>query len=406
MSILDGLTQQTAAGLAERWIDDELPKLTYPENVFSGRGVVIVAGGTKYLIPAWVCVRALRYVGCKLPIQIWYRGETERIQTIETLLRPYDVEFVDAFAVRDAGHPHENLGGWETKPFAIQWCPWEEVLFLDADNVPVRDPTYLFEDRHYKRTGTVLWPDYHRLGPERAAWRVFGVPYAKDYEREVESGQIVIDKRRAWRPLWLCHWYGERSKFFFNFVYGDKELFHLGWLKAATPYAMTATPIKTLKGTMCQHDFTGARVFQHRNARKWAMDCSQANDTRPGFMLERECFGWLDELKRHWSPAAGTFLDQADLDAAKALIGTRYTYTRMQADGKTPQDTRELLLWHGGLIADGAAGCEWYWCLRAGRLCIAGRDGKATMDLISDGAGGWSGAWLRYEKMRVDLRPV
>jgi hypothetical protein len=41
--------------------------------------------------------------------------------------------------------PHPSLGGWQLKPYSIVHCPFREVLFLDADNVPLRDPTFLFE---------------------------------------------------------------------------------------------------------------------------------------------------------------------------------------------------------------------------------------------------------------------
>ena len=35
----------------------------YPERMFSGRGIVILAGGPKYLVPAWVNINMLRRTG-------------------------------------------------------------------------------------------------------------------------------------------------------------------------------------------------------------------------------------------------------------------------------------------------------------------------------------------------------
>ena len=52
--------------------------------------------------------------------------------------------------------------------------------------------------------------------------------------------------------------------------------------------------IHTLSGTMCQHDFDGNRVFQHRNGRKWSM---YENPQVPGFDFEAECVRFIDELK-------------------------------------------------------------------------------------------------------------
>ena len=76
-----------------------------------------------------------------------------------------------------------------------------------------------------------------------------------------ESGQLVIDKARCWRALTFANWCGERSAFFFNHVYGDKELFHLCWRKLGQEYAMPSRGILTLPGTMCQHDFDGSGSF-------------------------------------------------------------------------------------------------------------------------------------------------
>ena len=35
----------------------------YPERMFGGRGIVILAGGPKYLVPAWVNINMLRRTG-------------------------------------------------------------------------------------------------------------------------------------------------------------------------------------------------------------------------------------------------------------------------------------------------------------------------------------------------------
>jgi len=396
-AIVADLTPQTAPAKAAEFIAGELPQRVFPESQFAGRGIVLAAGGVKYGVCAWVCVRALRHVGCTLPIEIWYRGNGERQRGLEDALSPYNVSWVDAFAVRDAGHAHARLNGWELKPFAIQWSRFAETLFIDADNVAVRDPAYLFDAPEYAEAGTVLWPDYARMAPSREAWDVFGLreyseSLAGKSERCVESGQVLLDKRRTWHCLTLANWYGERSRFFFRYVYGDKELFHLAWRRLAQPYAMPAKGIHTLQGTMCQHDFAGERVFQHRNFNKWNLT---QNNRRPGFLLENECLGWIDELKAGWSPAADSFATSEDRTAIAAQDGRRYRYVR---EGKGHRDV-EL---RGGTFVEGGARCERYWTIRDGRLRIAQQDGQLIMDLEPDGTG-WTGRWLLHEKMPVRL---
>ena len=134
-----------------------------PTEPKEGRGIVMAAGGVKFQINAWVCIRMLRDLGCQLPIQCWYLGESERNQAWEQIVASYGVECIDAYQVREK-YPHARLHGWELKPYAIQHSPFAEVLFLDADNVPVCDPTFLFETPQYQEHGAIFWPDFGRLG--------------------------------------------------------------------------------------------------------------------------------------------------------------------------------------------------------------------------------------------------
>jgi alpha 1,2-mannosyltransferase len=45
----------------------------YP-NTFEGKGIVVCAGGVKYITCAWVLISMLRHQNCKLPIEVWYAG--------------------------------------------------------------------------------------------------------------------------------------------------------------------------------------------------------------------------------------------------------------------------------------------------------------------------------------------
>ncbi|MFO1500612.1 MAG: glycosyltransferase family 9 protein [Verrucomicrobiota bacterium] len=92
---------------------------------------------------AWVCVHMLREVGCQLPVQLWHEGAAEMDERMIRLMERLGVECVDASQFQSR-HPRRMGGGWELKSYAILHSRFEEVLFLDADNVPVRDPTYLF----------------------------------------------------------------------------------------------------------------------------------------------------------------------------------------------------------------------------------------------------------------------
>lgn len=302
---------------------------TYPGGYF-GRGITVCVGGLTYFTNAWVLVRMLRYVGCKLPIQFWYYGEEECDGWMRELVKPYGVECVDARRkAEEAGCRISQ--GWPLKPFSILHSPFEEVLALDADNMPVRNPEYLFEVDAYQDTGAIFWPDIARTRPNHAVWDLTGVPFRN--EPEFESGQILVNKALAWEPLNLAMWMNEegRADFIYKIIYGDKDTFRFAWHKFGFAFAMPETPPQVLSvvggpcclGVMCQHDLDGERIFQHRNLLKWQL--FGENPWVPGFLFEGECREFLVELKRSWSGRIGEPLQskfEGNTERIRSLVDT------------------------------------------------------------------------------------
>ncbi len=274
----------------------------YPGGM-EGRGIVLCGGGVRYFTNAWVCINMLRQLGCRLPVQLWYLGRQEMDQTMIELLQPLGVICIDALQVRRR-RPVRRLGGWELKPYAILHSSFQEILFLDADNMPVRNPEFLFESEEFKRTGAVFWPDYgHPADRSLPIWRSCGLKRPR--EREFESGQMLFDKRRCWAALRLSLWFNEHSDFYYQFLHGDKETFHLAFRKLKTAYTLVKTPIKKLVGTMCQHDFAGHRLFQHRNTDKWNLLLH--NRRVRGFRLEADCRNHIRMLQEQWDGRVSLF---------------------------------------------------------------------------------------------------
>lgn len=264
----------------------------FPSKRFSGRGIVICAGTERYLTCAYICIRMLRRAGCSLPIELWHRGPEEVPGPWRAILNGLGVGLVDAFEVAKS-YPCRILNGWELKCYSIVHTRFREVLLLDADNVPLRDPEDLFETAQYKSTGAVFWPDRGRLGASHQIWEILEL--APRDAPEFESGQIVLDKCRCWDPLSLAMHMNEWSDFYYQYVYGDKETFNLSWLKLGQPFTL-APPLADADGrSLYQHDFEGNRIFQHRGGCKWAL--YGCNQSVRDFMYESECLEILDELR-------------------------------------------------------------------------------------------------------------
>src|SRR5262249_37180472 len=161
----------------------------YPER-FEGRGIVICAGGVRYFTNAWVCISRLRRAGCGLPIEVWYLDDREMDREMSNLLAGLEVKSVNARVVKGK-HSARIRGGWQLKAYALLHSRFREVLFLDADNVAVADPEFLFETAEYQATGAIFWPDYERGRNMKTLpiWRSCGL--RQPNECEFETGQIV-----------------------------------------------------------------------------------------------------------------------------------------------------------------------------------------------------------------------
>lgn len=377
----------------------------YPQERFSGDGIVICGGGVRYFTCAWVCIRMLRKLGCQLPIELWHLGPLEMDDRMRELITPYGVKTVDAEEVRKT-HPARILNGWELKPYSIIHSSFERVILLDADLVPLIDPAIIFSWKEFVESGAIFWPDYCRLEPFRAIWEACEVTYRD--EPEFESGQVVVDKRRCWRALQVAMYMNEYSDYYYDMIHGDKETFHLAFLCTETPYRMPSRGIDSLEGTMCQHDFAGFRIFQHRNMAKW--DLFGENPRVDGFIFEEECFAYLEELLHQWGGHKATIprFESAgktprEIEAAVALTSRVQRYVRIG------HDERLMTFLPTGRIGYGRMDCEVFWNIREVDgglvLTISGTD-ALTCELQPTKNGGWLGEWAIHEKMPVAVVPT
>jgi hypothetical protein len=294
--VLPRATTGIIPGEAEHraWLDQAVERAERsPRRSFSGRGIVIAGGGGKYFPCAYVLIRLLRHLGCRLPIELWHLGAAELSAEMRALVEPHAVATIDAHEVRHQ-FPVRRLHGWELKPYAIIHSSFEEVLLLDADNVPIADPTYLFDTPHYRVPGAAFWPDFGRLSADNPIWRVTGVAYRP--EPEFESGQMLIDKIRCWRALQVTLHLNEHSDFYYRHLHGDKDTFHLAWRRLQQLYAMPQRGPGSLPGTILQYDFAGQPLFQHRNFAKWQLH--GPNRHIVGFRHEKQCLAYLHELRQ------------------------------------------------------------------------------------------------------------
>lgn len=266
----------------------------------------------------WVLLKELNRLGCPLPIQVFHRPDELSEQQI-SLLRSISAN-IETVCL-------DSPAGFAFKVMAIFKSTFAEVLWIDADNVPIRDPVFLFDDAEYVEKGSLFWRDVSgvdrasRWHPASPVWGIFEVVY-NDAE-EFESGQLLIDKTRCWAELCLTSFFNINSAIYYQFVQGDKDTFRMAWwhchLKKGRGLLQTNTlshpsvpygfmpygpfhvgrlnPWKKWGGgsVMVQRDRDGDPLFNHRNCNKWKIDDEAAE--KPDTPQDAQYLVHLAELR-------------------------------------------------------------------------------------------------------------
>lgn len=229
------------------------PRVEEEEEVPVSNGIVMVAY-PKLLVGVHATVRILRTVhNCSLPIELWFlkkelaRNAEDPLETqpiLRSLVNDYGP--VTLHMITDA-----RVRGFNAKIHAVIHSDFDQLLFLDADNLLVQDPTYLFTNSSaFNSTGAVFWPDFwhprdtiFNIKEHSLLWEATGLPFVDMFEQE--SAQLLIDRRRAkasgaFAALEYLAFHAPNPIATMRLVYGDKDLFRLAWMKAGAPFHMVS----------------------------------------------------------------------------------------------------------------------------------------------------------------------
>ena len=92
--------------------------------------------------------------------------------------------------------------------YAIYFSGFQDVLFLDYDAAPLRGVSHLFHSSRFQQSGQLYYSDL--WGSNTTGWgqtahkksKVWSLTRVKHYAtREVESGIVLLNKRKRWREL-------------------------------------------------------------------------------------------------------------------------------------------------------------------------------------------------------------
>ncbi len=397
----------------QRQLAERIATLDDTPPPFRDRGIVTAIGGG-HIAGGWVFLSLLRQIHrCRLPVEIWYLGDDDLAPPLRAEFERFDVTFVDASRdERLSGQRPAN--GWELKASAIVLSRFAEVLWLDADLIPLIDPTALFDDPHYHWTGALFWPDIRRVNRFNPIWTIAGTTPTDG--PEFETGIVVLDKRRHWPELQLTLHFNRQSSFYYRYLIGEKDTFQIAWRLRDAPRALPAHHPEIAHGSypgeaadqpelvgLWQHNFAGTRIALHQTDLclvAWGRNPNVPDDP---YTAERD--EALAELRRIWNGDFGERPAPRLNGAAPTDVATirHFAYLRPSIE------RRDLELLPDGQIGYGARAVERFWRVEddggSPRLILSSR-ARDTCVLQLQDDGRWRGNWLEYEQGSAELIPL
>lgn len=189
-------------------------------------GIVSSAGG-EYMPTFVVTLRLLRRTGCMLPVELFVKDSTEYESHIcEKILPELNARCVvlsEAMGLENSINT-DNADGvkiehYQLKSFAVLFSSFENIIWLDADCIPIHDPTTLLTTDPFKSTGLVTWPDYWASTISPLYFTISHQPEFPTTDRATtEAGVFLVSKKAHSRTLLLAAYYN---------YYGPSHYYHL-----------------------------------------------------------------------------------------------------------------------------------------------------------------------------------
>jgi SAM-dependent methyltransferase len=210
-----------------------------------------------------------------------------------------DVRHLDMIEFRPipAAPGPRRRGGWEAKTLALVDCPFERVLWLDADAYPVAPFATLF-DEVSPESPFAYWSDIHT---QRFSvnWGMCGMPNHGG-DGGVQGGHLLLHRPAAWRLLACANWLNQHSEYFYRAGFGDQDMWRIAIKLLGTPHHVLGQTEYHGEGTVVKHG--EAPVVVHRiNCKMWGETGDVRNDALP---CESEAWGFRLPSKPAASPVA------------------------------------------------------------------------------------------------------
>jgi alpha 1,2-mannosyltransferase len=216
-------------------------------------GILFTVGSNE--LPALVIsLRMLRGTDCTLPVEVFLTPAAQYDAKIcELVITALNGRCILAKNIIFTAGMVDHLVDDQWKALAVLFSSFDEVLVLDSDTFPTRNPTYLFEQQPFNSTGMILWPDfwYPSESPYFFDIARLGSPPALNTRAGVEAGQLMISKSKHAKTLALAAYYNYHGPKYYYPLLSQGGLGHKG--KESFLWAATVTNTKNSFYLVRQH---------------------------------------------------------------------------------------------------------------------------------------------------------
>jgi alpha 1,2-mannosyltransferase len=192
----------------------------FPETVFSGRGVVMIASEKRAEFAA-TSIGMLRMMGSQLPIELWFdvpqnakSGWCKELEQQRVACR-----YVSDYTLNQTA---ANTTDDHVKYTALLFSSFLEVLYLDPETIVTTAPDNLFDGENYQQKGLIMWADFWESTQSPWTDYVVGtsnvVPKKRTNHGTLDGGVVLFDKRKHWKTMVLTSYYVHHYVFFYPFL--------------------------------------------------------------------------------------------------------------------------------------------------------------------------------------------
>lgn len=311
------------------------------EQIYATKRGIVTVGGRRYSLLSYLMINMVRRSGSKLPIEVVIPPDDEpETEFCESILQfnARCIYFKDRLPTSLLANL--SVKSYQVKGIALLLSSFQEFVFIDSDNMPLKNIDEVFDYNVFRDHGMVIWPDIWRRMTSPQFYQLAEVPI--DFTKRVrnagdelspvsrydklentvsenkakvpmhdflgtlpdpttESGQMIVNKKTHLKMLLLALYYNQYGPEYYYQLFsqgtsgqGDKETFAMAAHILKEPFYQ----VKKTFGFAAYMDpregkseFQGAGLLQHdpeQDYRYW-------NILKTEIEGQQEKYGTFDE---------------------------------------------------------------------------------------------------------------